>query len=328
MIMPQTESASPPAEAIITVRNLWRSFGDFDAVRGISFTINRGQVIGFIGANGAGKTTTMRMIATLEQPSAGTISVAGFDSVMEAMEVRRRIGWMPDAYGTYSNTTVREYLDFFARSYGYRGGEREARIDEVMEFTELVELSEKDTSTLSKGMGQRLCLGRTLLHDPEVLILDEPAAGLDPRARREFKNLVRILAEQGKTIFISSHILGELSEMCSQMLFIDNGRIIHHGSSEQLLYSGQSTACFQIQFAGDGDRFAEWAHLCPDLELLESGGNSARVRLMVDDPPNTARVLALMIKEGFAVIEFNRVRNQLEDSFIEMLEQQTQGDNQ
>ncbi len=319
----QPEPAALP-EPIIVVRHLWRSFGDFDAVRGISFDIQRGQVVGFIGANGAGKTTTMRIIATLELPTNGRVSVAGFDSVTQAMDVRRRVGWMPDSYGTYSNTTVREYLDFFARSYGYRGSERRQRINEVMEFTELTSLSDKDTASLSKGMGQRLCLGRTLLHDPDVLILDEPAAGLDPRARREFKHLVRILAGQGKTIFISSHILGELSEMCDQMLFIDQGSILHHGSSEELLYSGQSTVCYQLTLASGGERFRQWADICPDLSILEMLGDSARIRLENDDPAHTANVLALIVKEGFPVIEFHRIRNQLEDSFIQILDQQGQ----
>ena len=197
------------SEPVIKVRDLERDFGDVKAVCGISFEIEVGRVVGFIGANGAGKTTTMRMMATLEMPTAGSIRICGYDVVNSPNEVRHRLGWMPDAYGTYDNTTVLEYLDFYGRAFGYQSAERRKRLEDVMEFADLSPIADRQMSTLSKGMAQRLCLGRTLIHDPAVLILDEPAAGLDPKARIEFKNLIRLLAARGKTIFISSHILTE-----------------------------------------------------------------------------------------------------------------------
>src|SRR5690625_3091789 len=234
----------------ISVSNLHRRFGSLHAVRGISFEIQPGEVVGFIGANGAGKTTTMRMMATLDSPDEGDIFICGIDVYGHPLEIRRKVGWMPDAYGAYSHMTVEEYLDFFARSFGYYGKERRERVAEVMDFTELTPLAERPVDALSKGMGQRLCLGRTLIHDPPVLILDEPAAGLDPKARVEFKHLIRILAEEGKTIFVSSHILTELSEMCDQFLFIDNGQIVHQGSSESLMHSEDPGIAIAIEIDG------------------------------------------------------------------------------
>lgn len=167
----------PLPKPIVSVRNLHRSFGKVSAVRGISFDIFPGEVLGFIGANGAGKTTTMRMLVTLDIPDSGSIELCGFDALNYPSEVRRRVGWMPDAFGAYDRLSVEEYLDFAARALGFRGNDRRQRVGEVMEFLELVPLGDRPMSKLSKGMGQRLCLARTLLHDPRVLILDEPAAG-------------------------------------------------------------------------------------------------------------------------------------------------------
>ncbi len=191
----------------IKVENLHRNFGSLKAVDGVSFEVGTGEVVGFIGANGAGKTTTMRILASLDYPTAGAAWVMGENVVNYPGRVRSCLGWMPDSYGAYDNMTVLEYLDFFGRALGFKTKDRLNRIEEVMEFTDLMPLSERLINKLSKGMGQRLCLGRALIHDPDVLILDEPAAGLDPKARVELKQLIRLLASDGKTILISSHIL-------------------------------------------------------------------------------------------------------------------------
>jgi ABC-type multidrug transport system ATPase subunit len=226
---PATGNGRMSDEIILDVRNLRRSFGNVHAVQDVSFTIRKGQVVGFIGANGAGKTTTLRLLATLDTPDAGSIEIMGCEATDYPDKVRARLGWMPDSYGNYDNVTVVEYLDFYARSYGYTGAQRTKHVNDIMDFTELTPIQDRLMHTLSKGMGQRLCLGRSLINEPELLLMDEPAAGLDPKARIEFKNLVRILSQQGKTILISSHILSELGEMCDTMLFIDKGRIVHHG---------------------------------------------------------------------------------------------------
>ena len=186
--------------------------------------------MGFIGPNGAGKSTTMRILATLDLPTEGTCSVDGHDCVNDAETVRRMVGFMPDSYGTYPNMTVFEYLDFFARSYGLRGDSRRRGVDEIVEFCQMGKMRDKFVTTLSKGMKQRLCLGRSLINDPKVMILDEPTAGLDPRARIEFRDLLRILVEQGRAVLISSHILSELEEICDQVTIIEHGKLVAEGT--------------------------------------------------------------------------------------------------
>ena len=313
-------SAPTPGEpAIISVRNLSRTFGSFQAVRDVSFDIFPGQVVGFIGANGAGKTTTMRILATLDTPTHGSVSVAGGDVVGSPGVARTKIGWMPDAFGTHDHMTVYEYLDFYARSFGFGKAERVRRIAEVMDFTELAPLAERMMNKLSKGMAQRLCLGRTLLHDPEVLLLDEPAAGLDPKARLEFKRLVRFLADEGKTIFISSHILSELAEMCDTMLFIDAGRIVHHGSAESLQRQGDGSAVYDIHVHGDPGELTRWVETHPGVRLVDAHKRGARVAFESSDAEAVNAHLRRLLQDGVPVVDFHRESRKLEDAFVEML---------
>jgi len=308
-------SAQPP---IVVAKNLRRVFDNVVAVHDLSFEIHPGQVVGFIGANGAGKTTTMRMMASLDVPTRGRISVGGYDVVNFPHKVRGMIGWMPDHYGTYDHMTVHEYLDFYGRAYGFSADERDRRVAEVMEFTDLTAISTRMMNKLSKGMGQRLCLGRTLLHDPELLILDEPAAGLDPKARMEFKNLVRLLAERGKTIFISSHILSELGEMCDSLLFIDAGRIVHHGTAETLEQTTVESV-FDVRVIGDPAALIQWLALQPDAALIDRTQQSLRIKLTSQSQEDAAAFLRRMIQADFAIIEFHRERRRLEDAFVDML---------
>lgn len=310
------------AEPIIQVENLERDFGDVKAVNGVSFDIEQGKVVGFIGANGAGKTTTMRMMVTLDTPTAGRIRIAGRDIMDEPAEVRRRVGWMPDAYGVYDNMTVFEYLDFYGRSFGYKAAERRRRVDEVMAFTDLVSIADRGMDKLSKGMGQRLCLGRTLIHDPEVLVLDEPAAGLDPKARIEFKNLVRLLAGQGKTIFISSHILSELGEMCDHLLFIDAGRIVHHGSKESLMENNSVEALVEIRVSGDVEVLLNWIAAQPGMAIVDRLKNGVRLRFPEGGPEELAVLLRKLVIDGVPVSGFFKVERRLEDAFVDMLRTQ------
>jgi ABC-2 type transport system ATP-binding protein len=304
---------------IVELEDVRRQFRNVEAVRGISFQIMPGQVVGFIGANGAGKTTTMRMMVTLDLPTSGRIRIAGFDVLDYPHEVRRRVGWMPDAFGFYENMTVYEYMDFYARAFGFRGEERRRRVDEVMEFTDLSALAERRMNKLSKGMGQRLCLGRTLLHDPALLVLDEPAAGLDPKARIEFKHLVRLLAGEGKTIFISSHILSELGEMCDTLLFIDNGVIVHHGTAQSLQRGDDAAAIVEVRVLGEPVALHDWAKLQPDVSLIESTMAGAKLQIHGVDGAAVADVLRRMVAHGIPVTEFRREERRLEDAFVEML---------
>jgi ABC-2 type transport system ATP-binding protein len=303
----------------VEVHDLVRRFGTFEAVRGISFSIPAGSVLGFIGANGAGKTTTMRIMATLEEPTDGSVRIAGHDVMAEPRQVRRHVGWMPDSHGAYTHVTVLEYLDFYARAHQLTGGTRRRRLAEVMEFTDLDPIAEREMGVLSKGETQRLSLARTLLHDPDVLILDEPAAGLDPQARIEFKRLVRVLAESGKTLFISSHILSELEEMCDSLLFIDGGRVLHHGSAEALK-RGDTTRTFVIvSVAGDVEPLRQWTVMNPGVALVDSAAHTCRLQFDSGEADFIADRLRAMVQAGIRVVEFRREERRLEDAFVDAL---------
>lgn len=303
----------------IVVENLTRSFGALQAVNGVSFTIEPGRVVGFVGANGAGKTTTMRILATLDYPTTGRASILGKNVVLYPAEVRRLLGWVPDSFGTYENMTVLEYIDFYARALGFRGEERVRRIQDVMDFTDLTPLTERLINKLSKGQSQRLCLGRALIHDPQVLIMDEPAAGLDPKARVELKRLIRILAEEGKTILISSHILSELGEMCDSLLFVDKGRIVHYGSADDLRRTDEVYVTVDVQLADGPEKLLQWALMAPHVKIEEERKAGARLRVDSSDPAVLASVLRKMISDGLQVIEFHREERNLEDAFIDIL---------
>ncbi len=305
----------------IRVHNLYRYFGPLKAVNGVSFEIPHGSVCGFVGANGAGKTTTMRILASLDYPTLGTAEICGYNVVSHPDEVRRLIGWMPDHFGNYEHMTVVEYLDFYARALGFKGKERRQRVQEVMEFTDLVPLADRFSNKLSKGNTQRLGLGRALLQDPQVLIMDEPAAGLDPKARVELKSLIRVLANEGKTIFISSHILSELGEMCDSLLFINGGRIVHHGDAESMKRETDSGGglLFDVQLLGNAEDLSEWCLLQAQVELIEARKHGGRVRINSADLNDAAQALQRMIKDGLRVTEFHREERNLEDAFIDML---------
>ena len=219
---------------LVELNGLKRYFGKIKAVDDISFAFGEGTVCAFIGPNGAGKTTAMRILATLDVPEGGEARVCGHSVVDYPDKVRNRLGFMPDYLSTYRDMTVWEYLDFFARTYGLQGAQRADRVESVMDFIDLWPLAERDIAVLSKGQKQRLSLGRALVNDPDVLILDEPAAGLDPRARIELLDLVRELGRSGKAILISSHILAELSKICDYVVIIDKGQLRATGSFEEV----------------------------------------------------------------------------------------------
>lgn len=215
----------------IRVRHLWHRFGSFDVLRDVSFDVEHGQIFGFIGPNGAGKTTTIRVIATLVEPMAGRVEVDGFDVAIDPHEVRRRVGYMPDHAGVYERVTVREYLEFFADAYQIP---HLGVVDAVLELTDLNKLQDKLVAAMSKGMKQRLQLARVLLHDPKVLVMDEPASDLDPRARIEMRDLLLELRALGKTVFLSSHILTELADVCTSVAILERGQLVVAGPISEI----------------------------------------------------------------------------------------------
>ena len=219
---------------MIDIKKLTKTFGNLVAVGDLDLHIEVGDIFGFIGPNGAGKTTTMRILVTLLEPTHGSAFIDGLDVTRKGKEVRRRVGYMPDFMGVYDDLKVFEYLEFFAAAFGIEYSKRQGIVDGVLELTDLVSKRSAPVDSLSRGMQQRLGLARVLIHDPKVLILDEPASGLDPRARIEMRELLRELKRMGKTIMISSHILSELEEICDRVGIIEHGQLVFSGTMEEI----------------------------------------------------------------------------------------------
>jgi ABC-2 type transport system ATP-binding protein len=307
----------------IELRRLNRFFDATHAVNDVSFEVYAGEVFGYIGPNGAGKTTSMRILATLDEPTSGDALVDGFSVVDDPDRVRRRLGFMPDYFGTYQNVNVREYLDFFARAYGLAGRERLSAIGEVMDFTQLDTLAEKPIDGLSKGMKQRLCLGRTMIHNPSVLVLDEPAAGLDPRARIELRDMISQLAAGGKAILISSHILTELAEICDRVGILEQGRLLAVGSVAEISAHVHVQATVRVRVLDDSERLRSWLAARGDIAELRMDGDLAMFSFPGDRPAEAA-LLRAMIEAGFSVVEFGAKHKSLEDVFLHVTEGRVQ----
>ncbi len=308
---------TPWTGPMIELQSVTRDFGSTRAVDEVSFMVPRGSVFGYIGPNGAGKTTSMRILATLELPTRGDAFVEGLSSVNDPDRVRRRLGFMPDAFGTYSDTSCVEYLDFFARANGLVGRERTRRMRWVIDFTGIRAMAEKPVSGLSKGMRQRLCLGRALIHDPSVLILDEPAAGLDPRARIELRQIVRALAAEGKTILISSHILSELAEMCDRVGIIEQGRLLANDTVSGLKRRAQTHR--DIELVVDASEDAAKALLSEIEYVSEVSGRDGKLRFRITGGrQRQSEVLHQLCAAGLPVLEYRLVDESLEDLFLKV----------
>ncbi|MEM8680203.1 MAG: ABC transporter ATP-binding protein [Planctomycetota bacterium] len=317
---------------MIELRHLRRYFGETRAVDDVSFEVHAGEVFGYIGPNGAGKTTSMRVLSTLEQPTAGDAFVDGFSVVEDPDRVRQRLGFMPDAFGTYADVNCAEYLDFFARAYGLVGRERVAACRRVMDFTGLDELAQKPINGLSKGMKQRLCLGRALVHDPAVLILDEPAAGLDPRARIQLREMIAELATHGKAVLISSHILTELAEICDSVGIIERGQLLAVGSVAEMKQRLAQHTTIEIEFLRGVSEAHPWLCQRPHVEDCAlpasppSNGSLAET-LTVEfhgDAEARAQLLRDLISAGHAVLDFRTRERNLEEVFLNVTEGRVQ----
>ncbi len=302
---------------MLQLDGLVRYFDDVRAVDEISFSVERGKVLGFIGPNGAGKTTTMRILATLDTPQRGDARIGGYSVVDEPAKVRRITGFMPDSAGVYAHTTVAEYLDFFARAYHLRGAARRQAVESMIEFMGISELRDRNVESLSKGLRQRVALGRALVHDPQVLILDEPAANLDPRARIEFRALIRELAADGKTILLSSHILTELAEMCDVIAVIERGRILATGTVPEILAGMRPRRTLSMRVAGASDGIERFLLEQPGVVNVHEAGGRMRFEFEGDDEAQAA-LLGRLIGGGFRVLEFTAHGTGLEELFIEI----------
>lgn len=323
MISPTKNSAKPSTIGtpwtgpVIELRNLCRTFGSTRAVDRVSFEVPRGSVFGYIGPNGAGKTTSMRILSTLELPTSGEAFIEGLSSVNDPDRVRSRLGFMPDSFGTYPDTNCAEYLDFFARSHGVIGRERTRRLRWVMDFTGLRSLADKPIRGLSKGMRQRLCLGRALIHDPAVLILDEPAAGLDPRARIELRSIIRSLAADNKTILVSSHILTELAEMCDRIGIIEQGRLLATGSVDEIRQKLKPSRDIIVRIANDTNSAMNLLGNIEGIERLRCESNLVRFCINGNDQ-DQINILRQLTEARIDVLEYRSHDESLEDVFLQI----------
>ena len=300
---------------MIELRRLHRFFGTTRAVNDVSFEVPRGEVFGFIGPNGAGKTSSMRILATLDLPTYGDAYIDGFSCINDPDRVRRRLGFMPDYFGTYADVNCYEYLDFFARSYGLAGRQRHQALKHTMGFTKLDELAHKPIRGLSKGMKQRLCLGRAMIHDPAVLILDEPANGLDPRARIELREMIRELAAHGKSVLVSSHILTELAEMCDRVGIIERGQLLAVGTVEEIQREQQPHREVKVRVLGGAAGVGEWLSTHLGVNQITQNGEELKFAHQ-GDRESEALLLKEMVQAGFRVAEFASHSQSLEDVFM------------
>jgi ABC-2 type transport system ATP-binding protein len=310
---------------VIRVRHLTHRFGDREVVRDVSFHVRKGEIFGFIGPNGAGKTTTIRIMATLMEPTSGRVEIDDIDVEVDPEAVRRRIGYMADHPGVYERVTVGEYLDFFAAAYRVPVNERASTVAAVVELTDLGSLRERLVAELSKGMKQRIQLARTLLHDPKVLILDEPASDLDPRARIEMRDLLMELRRMGKTIFLSSHILAELADMCTSVGILEKGRLVA---------SGPVDAIARALEGGGGEKARRRARLRVlgstlmvsdvvtargiDVEPIGDVANGSCVIAYDGDDQALADIVRSLVSQGVPLIGVEPERNELERIFLEV----------
>lgn len=311
---------------IVSVKHLFKSYGKTQAVYDVSFQFESGKIYGFIGPNGSGKTTTLKILSTLEPPTDGDAYFDGVSVVDYPEKIREIIGYMPDSLPDFSDIQIWEYLDFYARAYGLRGKKRQKLLDDVEEFTNLKGIREKYLGALSKGMKQRVSLARALINDPKVLLLDEPAAGLDPRARMELRNLLKILAEQGKAILLSSHILTELQDICDGAIIIEKGHVLSAGTMEELEFKSSGEAVVSssegitLVIRSLGGASAIQQMLLEDKRVTHSdtvGDNEVNVRFIGSDadiPPLMARLFAA----GHPIIGFEKKRAELEEIFMKM----------
>ena len=311
---------------MLKLDKLTKLYGNFPALDGLSLEIEDGRLHGFVGPNGAGKTTTMRILATLLKPTSGTASIDGTDVVRNGSEARKLMGYMPDFFGVYDNLKCWEYLDFYGRCYRLSAAERRTMADRLLDLVQLGEKRDEYVESLSRGMKQRLCLARSLIHDPKLLILDEPASGMDPRARADMKTILRSLRDMGKSILVSSHILPELSEMCDSLTILDHGKLIFSGSVEALSEKMNGNAPLDIRLQGDcGEEAAERAVAClkeiPFVkEILQEEPRLFRVKTEGAEgaEAESAQVLRELLARGIPVCDFHRAPMNLEKVFMEV----------
>ena len=310
------------AGPVVVTHELTKRYGEFTALDSLSFMLDRGQILGFIGPNGAGKTTTIKILVGLMRPTSGSASIAGADCVRDARRIKRLVGFMPDTFGSYDNMRVREYLDFFGAAFGIGRRERTRRIDEVLDTTGSTYMRDRYVDSLSHGMKQRIGVARTLLHDPDVLILDEPANGLDPQARIEMRELLLKLADMGKTLIVTSHILPELSRICNVVAIMTKGTLRAFGTLDQIMQAIRQRRTFEVQLVEAAKAPEVASAVMRGLDESEQRSVAAHdaeavVRFQTSrSDADIADLLGGLVRANLGVAQFREVPTDLEDAFL------------
>ena len=306
---------------MLEIKGLTKSYGRFTAVDGLDLTVEKGEIYGFVGPNGAGKTTTMKIICGLLPVDKGQVRVAGIDVTKDIRKAKELIGYMPDFFGVYDNLKVTEYLDFYASVYNINPKDRKRICDDLLELVDLQDKRDAYVDSLSRGMKQRLCLARCLVHNPELLVLDEPASGMDPRARVEMKEILRTLKDLGKTIMISSHILPELAELCTSIGIIDRGKIVISGTVDEIMQQVYSKRFIKVRIAGKMEEAVKVMKESPLVTNINAGENSIEAGFEGNDE-EMAMLLKELVMRDVPVISFGQMDGNLEDVFMKV----TKGD--
>lgn len=312
---------------MLKIEHLNKQFGNFQAVDDLNLHIEKGELFGFVGHNGAGKTTTMKITAGLLDATSGIITIDGVNAFKERKKIKRKIGYMPDFFGVYDNLKALEYMEFYASMYGIVGKQARTTCLNLMELVNLSDKTNAYVDSLSRGMKQRLCLARSLVHNPELLLLDEPASGLDPRARFEMKEILKNLSSMGKTIIISSHILPELADMCTTIGIMQKGRLIMHGTVDDIQLKAMHAKPLHV-------RVLEKQELA--VQLLKEDPHTRRVSVREDclvadytgDDMDTAKLLKRLTDQDIPVESFFKEKGNLESLFLELTEQKEDGGEQ
>ena len=310
--------------AIIEIEGLTKRYGNLVALDNLTLNVEQGTVVGFIGPNGAGKTTTIRILTTLLRPSSGQARIGGYAIAEHPQAVRRLIGYMPDFFGVYADMKVWGDLDFFAACYHIPAATRRAMVDDLLELVDLGHKKDEFVETLSRGMKQRLCLARTLAHDPQLLILDEPAAGLDPRARIEIRELLRELRRMGKTIFFSSHILAEVADVCDSIAVLEAGRLVAYGSLEEMQRRVRANRLIEARVLGDPAPLLALLAAWPGVSDLHTAADDPRLPAdvarfaLTGDDEALSRLLAQLVTQGVRLVSFREEKSDLEDVFMQV----------
>lgn len=314
--------------AALVIEGLTKIYGELTALDDLTLTLERGKILGLIGPNGAGKTTAIKILVGLARPTRGSATIAGCDCIRQPKKIKRLVGYMPDVFGSYDNMRVWEYLDFFGAAFGIRKSKRVGRVAEVMEMTGSTYMRDRYVESLSHGMKQRIGIARTLLHDPSVLILDEPANGLDPEARIEMRQILLSLAEMGKTLVVTSHILPELSRICDQVAILSRGKLRAFGTLPEITRSINEQRTVEIQL-GTNERLQQTSQLVKSqledgAEVVESPSESTvRFRTQKSER-EMGQLLAQLVGEQVDVTQFREIQSDLEEAFLTVTRQSQQ----